>query len=51
VMVTWAQFKKHVEANGVNDESEVCWIDIHMPSDTEYIDVNVDSDGEFTVSN
>lgn len=49
-MLTWKEFKEHMESNGVNDDTEIDWIDIHMPSDESYVDVHVNEDNEVTVS-
>ncbi|CAM0042628.1 hypothetical protein VPHK392_0013 [Vibrio phage K392] len=50
-MLTWKQFKEHVEANGANDDTEIDWIDIHLPYDTDNVDVHVNCDNELTIDN
>ncbi|AUR81908.1 hypothetical protein NVP1016O_28 [Vibrio phage 1.016.O._10N.286.46.A11] len=50
-MLTWKQFKEHMESSGVNNDTEVDWIDIHMPSSESDVDIHVNEDNEVTVSN
>ncbi|AUR83818.1 hypothetical protein NVP1042O_30 [Vibrio phage 1.042.O._10N.286.45.B8] len=49
-MITWKQFKEHMESNGVNDDTEIDLIDVHMPSDETYVDVYVNEYNEVTVT-
>lgn len=48
-MVTWKEFKEAIESAGVNDESEIDYIDIHMPRDISDLNIYVSLDNELTV--
>ncbi|AUR98472.1 hypothetical protein NVP1251O_41 [Vibrio phage 1.251.O._10N.261.55.E5] len=49
-MLTWLEFKQHCEAMGVQDDTEISWIDIHVPYSTDDVNVHVDDNNELTVS-
>ncbi|AUR83632.1 hypothetical protein NVP1038O_22 [Vibrio phage 1.038.O._10N.286.51.C2] len=48
-MITWKEFKEAIEAAGVNDETEVDYIDIHMPIDISDINIHISCNNELTI--
>lgn len=44
-IVTWGQLKEKIESSGAGDDTEIRWIDIHMPYDIDRINVSIGEDG------
>lgn len=47
--ITWKEFKDAVEANGANNETQINYIDIDLPKDTDDLEISV-HDGELAVT-
>ncbi|QAY01997.1 hypothetical protein VpaJT1_68 [Vibrio phage VpaJT_1] len=47
--MTWLEFKQHCEAKGVQDDTGICFIDVHRPNDSSDVDIHVSDDNELTV--
>lgn len=47
--MTWEDFKRAVESQGVTDTDEIAWIDMH-PFDLNDVAVSRDQDGKVQIS-
>ncbi len=39
--ITWKEFKDAVESKGANDETEINYIDVSLPTDTDDLEISV----------
>jgi hypothetical protein len=49
--MNWGEFKKAVEAQGVEDSSKISYIDVQYDCETENLSIGVDEDGTSIIIN